>query len=114
MKLKKISTAQIPEGKYRVTVPPHVNEHLLAYAALYQEVHGDQIAPDAMILAIVEQFLADDSDFRTWLRNNPQAPASLLPASSESRPRKARSTPAGGSTGGASGEDSAPATGTSG
>lgn len=94
MKLGKVSlTPRVPEGKYRVTVPPHINEKLLAYVTLYKEVHREEIDPEVLILGIVDQFLESDSDFRSWLKNNASAPTAALAATPTRRQRRSRTAP---------------------
>lgn len=111
MKLAKVSlTPKVPEGKYRVTIPPHIHEKLLAYLTLYKEVHEDEISPEGLILGIIDQFLESDSDFRAWLKNNASAPTSALAATRPRRQRRPRSAPASGAESGAeSGADTAAA-----
>lgn len=69
MKLARISlNAKVQEGKYRLTVPPHINEKLVSYQTLYREVYHEDLPVETMMLAMIEQFLESDAEFRSWKR----------------------------------------------
>lgn len=86
MKLGRITAnPAATEGKYRLTAPPHINEQIVAYGAMYKSVYNEEIPPETMILAILAQFFEADADFRTWRRDTD--PATLAPAAEPARRR---------------------------
>ena len=68
IKLRRLSERELQPGKYTVTLPSPINTDLLAYIDAYKEAYDDAVPPDAVIAAIVAQFLASDAAFQQWKR----------------------------------------------
>jgi len=68
LKLRRLSERELQPGKYSVTLPGPINTDLLAYIDAYKEAYDDAVAPDAVIAAIVTQFLGSDAAFQQWKR----------------------------------------------
>ena len=90
LKLRRLSERELQPGKYSVTLPGPINTDLLAYIDAYKEAYDDAVAPDAVIAAIVTQFLGSDAAFQQWKRAREGASAT--------RARRRRSAEAGAQT----------------
>ena len=75
LKLRRLSERELQPGKYNVTLPGPINTDLLAYIEAYRETYDDTVPPDAVIAAIVAQFLASDNAFQQWKREREGASA---------------------------------------
>jgi hypothetical protein len=75
IKLRRLSERELQPGKYTVTLPGPINTDLLAYIDAYKEAYDDAVAPDAVIAAIIAQFLAADGAFQQWKREREGASA---------------------------------------
>lgn len=75
LKLRRLSERELQPGKYTVTLPGPINTDLLAYIDAYKEAYDDAVAPDAVIAAVIAQFLASDTAFQQWKREREGAAA---------------------------------------
>jgi hypothetical protein len=72
MKLKPIQTYPAAELKGRV--PGELNRALTAYAAYYRETTGQTIEVWALVVQMLEQFMATDREFQAWRWRTQNAP----------------------------------------
>ena len=75
LKLRRLSERELQPGKYTATLPGPINTDFLAYIEAYKEAYDDAVPPDAVIAAVVAQFLASDNAFQQWKREREGAAA---------------------------------------
>ncbi len=95
MKLARINLrTNATEGKYRLTVPPHINEKLVSYAAMYKSAYSDDIPLETLMIGILDQFFEADAEFRVWRREHDEETAAqpTVPRRRSSGARAARKT----------------------
>jgi hypothetical protein len=79
LKLPVIESENKQEGRYNVVLDPFLNLEVLQYLDAYKAHYPDKKTPkpDELIVAIVRQFVASDSEFARFkrqLRKSAQAP----------------------------------------
>jgi hypothetical protein len=77
LRLPPIEPENRQEGKYSLTLDPYLNLELQQYLEAYKAQFPDKKAPRAedLIVAIVRQHLASDTDFSRYKKVLKQAPA---------------------------------------
>jgi len=68
MKLSRIEKA-LRSVQVRVTLSGDLNAALEHYARYYEQVHGDQVEPKALIPEILHAFIDADREFQMWQRS---------------------------------------------
>jgi hypothetical protein len=71
LKLPAIEAENRQEGKYSLTLDPYLNLELQQYLDAYRAQYPDKKAPkaDDLIVAIVRQHLAGDTDFTRYKKS---------------------------------------------
>ncbi len=83
LKLQAIQAENRLEGKYTLTLDPYLNLEIQQYIDAYLAQYPDKKAPKAeeLIVAILRQYLASDTDFTRYKKNlkrDTEAPAARL------------------------------------
>jgi hypothetical protein len=75
LKLQPIEAENRQEGKYNLTLDPYLNLELTQYLDAYKAQFPEKKAPKAedLIIAIVRQHLAGDSDFGRYKKGLKEA-----------------------------------------
>ena len=66
--LKPLATDDKTE-KLRIEVKPGLGDELRAYQADYKVQYGSEVAIEALVPAILEQFLENDRAFKRWKKS---------------------------------------------
>lgn len=71
LKLPAIEAENRQEGKYSLTFDPYLNQEIQQYLDAYRAQYPDKKAPKAedLIIAIVRQHLASDTDFARYKKS---------------------------------------------
>jgi hypothetical protein len=74
LKLKKLSSTDGRETKLQITLDPSTSNKLDQYLDAYEKAYSEKAKPEAIVAAIIRQYLESDRAFRSYKRTLPATP----------------------------------------